>query len=391
MKVKMLCLLLIVLISKSWAQIEYEKGYFIDNNQVRVECLIKNSDWKNNPTSFEYRLDASDQPKLASIDGVKEFAIEGSSKYVRADIMIDRSSDKLFEMDYDKEPDWHPERQFLKFLVEGSASLLRFADGNLERFFYQVNDTTRQLIYKKYLPESGEALENNAFRQQLWIDVRCGNTPTQVYKGIDYNKRDLMRYFKDYARCRGEEQTDYTQKKDKNIFHMKVTPGMSYSSMSLRDSYNRNKTLNMDFKNTLNFRIGIEGEFILPFNRNKWSIVVEPNYQAYSSTATLKGNSYTTTNNAIEIPVGVRYYSFLTNESRIFANAFVNTNLPRNDASVAGFEITTTVNFMGGAGFEFKKLSAEIRYYWNGDVLNEVLYFDGKYARLSFILGYRLF
>ena len=37
------------------AQTKFEKGYFVDNSGQRTEVLIKNLDWKNNPTEFEFK------------------------------------------------------------------------------------------------------------------------------------------------------------------------------------------------------------------------------------------------------------------------------------------------------------------------------------------------
>ena len=41
---------------QSYSQVNYEKAYFIDNDNVRTECFIKNKDLYNNPNTFEYKL-----------------------------------------------------------------------------------------------------------------------------------------------------------------------------------------------------------------------------------------------------------------------------------------------------------------------------------------------
>ena len=53
---KWLFLVFPILATNCCAQISFEKGYYIDNSNQKVDCLIKNVDWKNNPTSFEYKL-----------------------------------------------------------------------------------------------------------------------------------------------------------------------------------------------------------------------------------------------------------------------------------------------------------------------------------------------
>jgi hypothetical protein len=47
---------LLFLFSFSYAQITFEKGYFINNSGDRTECFIKNIDWRDNPTKFEYKM-----------------------------------------------------------------------------------------------------------------------------------------------------------------------------------------------------------------------------------------------------------------------------------------------------------------------------------------------
>ncbi|WKN29896.1 hypothetical protein PZB74_13065 [Porifericola rhodea] len=72
-----------------FAQIEFEKGYFINNAGQRKDCLIKNMDWKDSPTSFLYKASASAQEQSADIEEVSEFGVAGYIKYVRSEVQID--------------------------------------------------------------------------------------------------------------------------------------------------------------------------------------------------------------------------------------------------------------------------------------------------------------
>lgn len=79
-----------------------------------------------------------------------------------------------------------------------------------------------------------------------------------------------------------------------------------------------------------NARFGIENELILPFNRNKWSILLQPTYQYFRDSVTIKSNVstddlYSIDYQSIELQLGVRYYAFLNENSKLFANIlFVN-------------------------------------------------------------------
>jgi cellulose synthase/poly-beta-1,6-N-acetylglucosamine synthase-like glycosyltransferase len=62
-----------------FTQNSFLKGYYINNSNERVDCLIKNNDWLNNPTQFEYKLSENSEKKIQTINSVKEFEITGVS------------------------------------------------------------------------------------------------------------------------------------------------------------------------------------------------------------------------------------------------------------------------------------------------------------------------
>ena len=43
------------------SQISYVKGYYINDSNQKINCLIRNVDWRNNPKEFEYKI--SEQTK----------------------------------------------------------------------------------------------------------------------------------------------------------------------------------------------------------------------------------------------------------------------------------------------------------------------------------------
>jgi hypothetical protein len=59
-----------------YSQINFEKGYFIDKNDVRTDCYIRNNDLYKSPNSFAYKIDIEDlDVKIADISNVQEFVI----------------------------------------------------------------------------------------------------------------------------------------------------------------------------------------------------------------------------------------------------------------------------------------------------------------------------
>ena len=94
----------LILTSTCIAQITFDKGYYIDNSDNKVECLIKNMDWRNNPISIEYKLSESSESFKVDISSVKEYGIYNISKYIRRTVKIDKTSGNYSNLSYNKNP-----------------------------------------------------------------------------------------------------------------------------------------------------------------------------------------------------------------------------------------------------------------------------------------------
>ena len=121
MKKQLLLFLITILSINCYSQIKFEKGYFIDNTNQRTNCLIKNIDWENNPTEFEYKLSKESKINKSTINLIQEFGIDNISKYVRSTVNIDRSSERINKLSNNKNPIFKEEQLFLKVLIEGEA------------------------------------------------------------------------------------------------------------------------------------------------------------------------------------------------------------------------------------------------------------------------------
>ncbi|MFL0097040.1 tRNA modification GTPase, partial [Tenacibaculum maritimum] len=190
MKKLTLLFIAIFLHFNSYAQITFEKGYYIDNLNQKVNCYIKNIDWDNTPSYFEYKTTLSSPKKTIQVQSVKEFAIIGQSKYIRSLVEIDRSSSSLKHISNNKEPIFKKESLFLKVLVAGKASLYFYKDNNLRRYFYSKDDSQqiKQLIYKPYRISENKIRKNNTFKRQLWLNLKCDKFTISKINQIQYKK-----------------------------------------------------------------------------------------------------------------------------------------------------------------------------------------------------------
>lgn len=388
----------------SFAQIKFEKGYIINNSGERTEVLIKNLDWKNNPVEFDYRSEETSEVKKESIRNIQEFGIDGVSRYVRKKVMIDRSSADLNEMSDTKAPDFKEETVFLKYIVDGKAALLYYDNGPVKRAFYTLNGSEpEQLIYKPYYISEGRIAYNEDFKKQIAEHLNCG-IDGKLLSQTEYKEKSLTRIFVSYNQCSGGETVKYDEeKKKRDLFNLTIRPGVNFTSFNTSFSYGY-RSDDMDFGNKTSFRIGLEAEFVLPFNKNKWAIFIEPTYQSYKSEAEYIESpdtffEYRTKSTvdyqSIEIPFGVRHYFFLNKDAKIFVNAGylvdvkVKSNFTRGQSS---YDLKGGNNLVFGAGFKYNnRFSAEFRFGTTRTLFRNYRNISSDYKTASVILGYTLF
>lgn len=378
-------------------QITYEKGYIIDNDNQKIECLIKNYDWKNNPKEIEFKTSETHEPQKAELASIKEFGILGYSKFIRVETNIDRSSNDITRLSTQRNPEWSKETFFLKVLVEGRASLFYYEDETLNRLFYSINDSViQQLIHKEFLTENNSIANNNKFREQLWINVRIRGSALNSVENLNYDKNTLRKYFIKYNQRTENSFVEYDKKKSGDSFHLKLVPGINRSNIAITNNVSDLK--NTDFGNKATFSLQLGIEFILPFNKNKWGIVFEPTYQNFNSTSQNSLGNATISYNSIEFPIGVRYYLFLNNDLKLFMDGlFIPGFCPDFHSTIkfdypfaTPLETKTRASFAFGGGVGFSRLSLGIRYYTNKDILSDYGTWKTEYQRFSVLVGYKL-
>ena len=399
MKKQLLLLLIITFHFSSYSQISFDKGYFIKNSGEKIECFIKNIGWKDNPTQFNYKLSKDDDQKEATIEVVKEFGIYDVAKYQRYTVDIDMSSENVSSLTQDRSPFFKKETVFLKVLIEGKADLFVYVKLNLKRFFYKTDTiNVEQLIYKSYLTSERKIAKNNTYIYQLRANLKCQNISIKDTEYMDYRTNKLVDFFIKYNECSNSEFIDYDTEQNKGLYHLNIRPGLNFSSLSIRG--HNTSVKDADFDNEIGFRIGIENEIILPFNKNKWAIIIEPTYQYYKSetetTSFGSGQTVKIDYNSLELPIGVRHYMFLNNNSKLFIN--VSWVLDFNFGSDFDYEFSQDIetsssssNFAIGAGYSTKKYSVEMRYNTSRDLLNKLTTYEAYYNNLSIIFGYSIF
>ncbi|KAF2335714.1 porin family protein [Flavobacterium daemonense] len=409
---KFLLLTLFLYFSAINAQISFEKGYFISNNGTKTACFIKNIDWYNNPVDFKYKIAGDDTDiKTETIATVKEFGVENGATFKRATVKIDQSDNRLENISTTKNPVWKEDTVFLKVLVQGKATLYYYLTKDFARFFYETeNIPTEQLVFKEYLmvddlTGAGTTEENNYFKQQLFNNVKNENTSENEIKRLEYKTESLVKYFLKYNNVDATTIEKTINDKNKGIFHLKASAGVSFTSLTVSGAESSGyQSAKYDNKTQPTF--GVEGEYVFPFNKNKWSAFIGLFYQKYEDSKDY-GVLYSVNNSqhvehpstvkysGFSLPIGVRHYLFLNQNSKIFVNVAYAVTLGGKftyESKYVNLDGKAQGNFALGLGYNFKnKISTEIRYNAGKNLAHNYMPFSTDFSSLDLLLSYSIF
>jgi hypothetical protein len=146
---------------------------------------------------------------------------------------------------------------------------------------------------------------------------------------------------------------------------------------------------------------------VLPFNKNKWSIVIEPTYQNYTAEKTIESDvtvgdklvskvSY----HAIEVSLSLRHYFYINNNSKVFVNGtfLIDTTVDPflrydriDNSNIHSLPINPDTLLTLGVGYKLNdKYIIEIRYLPKRKFLHSV-FWESNYKTFSVIFGYTIF
>lgn len=369
-------------------QIRYEKGYYIDNNNLKTECLIRNVDWAYNPEYIDVKENKSAVKERKDISQIKEFGIGKLHKYIRNTIAIDMSSDELDdnEISNNPEPEWEKRTVFLKVIVEGNACLYIYETEKMIRFFYSVlNGEIEQLVHKRYkrkmnVSEYDPQKEisyfwNSSFQTMLYSAVNCMQEPRSTFENMSYTVMSLKKVFLQHNACISSNGNTYVIPKDKKSFLPKIFAGVSLSSYKLGTTSFYPEVGGVAFGTRASFIVGTELEVVLPFNNNKFSIIAQGSTLTYKANGTNSyDKAYSIDYNTINLLGAIRYSSFLKNRVKLFVDGGFN-----KDIKVA------LLRPVVAAGVSFGKMSGEFRVFFPRNIAYEYGLLPGSKFSTKFL------
>jgi hypothetical protein len=396
---KLLLVLLIFTLQFISAQIKFEKGYLITNDGEKKEVLIKNKDWLNNPTEFTYKIAESTEELTGNTTNVKEFQVYGYDKLVKYKGKVDASANILHNLSNNEEPEWIEKDIFLYEISSGKKRLYSYYESNNSKFFYaDENGEITPLIYKEYIPNNTNSVyTNETYKNQLKKLFADDAVVSKSAEKTDYEKEKLVKLFNQYNNISTDKNKEKFEKRKRTNLNLYVKPGLNMMKLNFYGP-SSNSTTDAEFNKTA-FKFGVELEHVLPFNKGKWALLIEPTYN--SITAQDKSDNGVVKYSYIEFNLGAKHYMHIDPTSKVFLSAKI--PLFSAVASKSTLEYTSdyfeetidlnklSSNFIFSAGFVYKnKFLVELSYAMKRSISMESNW-GSELSVTSVSLGYNLF
>ncbi len=372
------------------AQIDFQPGYYIRNGGPRISCLIKDYGWLNCPTSIICKSSPDAAPVTIGMDSIIEFGV-GGAKYQRWEVDVETSGSGIDELSSSPIPNFRHVRAMLKILVEGRASLYLYTTKRLSRYFYRLNGgQPRPLVFKQYLDQDRIIHANEEFIKVLADSLSCSAPDFPDPSSVRYEANSLTRFFITYNICAKSPYTDFFTKTGKPAFHLNIRPGADLANFIVKD-YSGLSATKYPYGNHLGFRIGAEVEMILPFNRNKWAILIEPEFRTYTSSP---DSGYHMDYKALQVLLGARYFLFIGAESKLYLTAGLFSNFQLGSTveyETFNLSIEPRLGETVAAGFRYKdRFGIEVQYQIPQQILDNYEYLRGTLSTTSLVLSCRI-
>ncbi|SMG27734.1 Outer membrane protein beta-barrel domain-containing protein [Marivirga sericea] len=392
-------IILLVICSKANAQIEFEKGFYIDQFADTIVCYVKNFGWSSTPDNFTVK--SLDNQTVYSIDAdeIKSIQIGDRIKFVNRIVQEDISDNNQQRIAIKRKVEFNQNQRILKVLIESKFSLYMIEEGEYKDYFYsEDNGVIKQLVNKKFaVTGNGFAKSNEYLKQLLRINTCETEKLNSFVKNMRLSENNLISYFLQINQCSSSKIKRYEELRPegKTVANFSFKAGVN-TAKSRYIFASPNSAKEIEVPRNTSYTLGLEVEIPLKVNQYKWSVIFEPTYKQLASSTTVVDQGldreYEYQIYSIDIPLGIRYKMYLKENLNLFLNFKVQHTFHVGNSYVdldfgQDHSAQTRFNFSYGAGIKWKKFSLEYRRD-SQDILFQRVYEQFMNYNNAMVIGY---
>lgn len=358
-------------------------GYYITLSEERIEGNFKSTSFED-ATSLQFRKSTTDEYKTLDPSQMIGYGIGTSYKFEKHTIEIDKSVQQGNNLSQAKEPDFEKQTVFLNTLLEGDATLYSYKSLQGTKYFYSVkskNIKPTQLVYKVYRATTAKTAENNHFRQQLFLDLKCDDQTFSDFLNAKYSQASLMQYVQKFNTCNGSEQTIAFDNKSgqKLKFRYSVFAGV-YNTM-FNVQFGRYHPGDVS---TISYGAGFEVAVIFPSERvegfvsAEYEIVSADSKKTYDQGYRYISTAYEYDSPFVNMQIGGRYNLWMQNQNKVFVGAALGISLANGkilhtesyesytgvqyESESISYELGSAFSLNFSAGYTFDKFGISVNF-----------------------------
>jgi hypothetical protein len=231
-------------------QTAFTKGYYIVNGDTLQGYVEEKESYLNE--SIQFKKELADQPIAVKTENVSAiYLFEFDQLYVKRVIDVDRKPLETHHLEETMTKKIVTETGFLRYLVIGSVSLLRYKDSDYRvHYFYQKEQEIKELNLVRFRNKDGQLVQFDEYKQQLKnLFTDC---PKMTAKGFSLTEKSLITSFKDYNMCVSNEDYSTDKKIIKTKKSFEIFAGFSNQNLNRYGSDNAGSLTSETGYNTVN-------------------------------------------------------------------------------------------------------------------------------------------
>jgi len=405
----------------TFGQDNFISGYYIDQNNKKIEGFIEDVNPYNNPEKINFKYSLEDNSNEISIINIKEFKVNSNYKYVRYIVdydygqVVNRSEINI----YGKEPDLKKKTVLAKVLIEGNVSLYKvIIDDAIFFYFKNSNDESPTLLIHRKYNTNNTISENNDFRKQVYDVLKSDKLVIGDFLNLKFEERELVRIFnKANTEDNSLVEQNVNLEKYKNKIFYKIFVGVSAATSFYKIAIYDMKPTDVTFTSPT---VGIEFSNVFGTNSKRSELFGRLFYQNSKS----KSNYHSSENivydldytinsklSTINLTGGYRYAIFQKGKNKITIDGSIGvTNVVSGDVTIdylvtytgssPNLSITertvfdkfsTNIFFNGGVGYIFdNKYAINLEYSPQKNYLSKYLALSGGFSNFNLLFTYTL-